>query len=112
MAPSPVIKDRGAAGDLFFRVIDLTLDATYAVGGWPLTAQQLGFGLNGVIFFVDVGSKSGYIFEWDQVNTKLKAYQGDNANVAAAPAVEVPANAAGLNGLVLRVLAFGKGSPG
>jgi hypothetical protein len=110
MAPSVAIKKRGAAGDMWFRTVDITLDATYAAGGWALTPAQLGFGANGVIQMVDVGTRGGFLFEWDQVNNKLMARDCSGGVGVATPEA---ANAlAALNGLVVRALVFGSGSPG
>lgn len=110
MAPAVAIKKRGAAGDMWFRTIDFTLDATYIAGGWPITPQQLGFGANGVIQMVDVGSKGGFLFEWDQIANKLIARDCSGGVGVASP--EVANNLAALNGLVVRALVFGSGSPG
>lgn len=110
MAVAYSIKGRGSVGDMWLRVVDITLDNAYPTGGYPLTAQSLGIGLNGQILFVDPATvKSGYMFEYDQVNQKLKAYQNGAGN---APNTELANNSAVLNGLVARCVVLGKGSPG
>lgn len=43
------VVDRGAFGDLFTRLVDVVLPASYAAGGYTITAAQLGLGINGVI---------------------------------------------------------------
>ena len=72
MALGVNIVDRGSAGDLNFRVVDLTCDNSYPSGGYPLTAQALGFGGSGVIYAVQPqGVKNGRLVEWDQANSKI-----------------------------------------
>lgn len=108
MAASASIVDRGAAGDLFFRVVDVTLDNSYPAGGYPLTAQQLGLGANGVIFFVD-GSMSktgGWTTAWDYTNGKLQVFDGSGAANAANHEVIATTN---LATVVIRLLVMGKG---
>lgn len=57
-------------------IIDITFDAVYAAGGWAITAANLGITGAGVILtLVPPAHKNGYHLEWDQVNSKLKAYQ-------------------------------------
>jgi hypothetical protein len=109
MAASPSIVDRGAAGDLFFRVVDVTLDASYPALGYALTPQQLGFGANGVIFAVHGSvSKDGFSWGvgWDYTNNKLRVFDGSGAANAANHEV---AAATVLTGVVVRLLVFGKG---
>jgi hypothetical protein len=102
------ILNRGAAGDLFFRVVDITLDNAYPAGGWPLTAQALGFGLNGVVLGVIPmgGAEQGRILEWDQAANKLVVRDSSGAANVATPEITT---ATQMNAFVVRVLAFGKG---
>ena len=79
-------------------IIDITLDAAYGAGGWAITAANLGIKGAGVILaLIPPGSKSGYPLEWDQVNSKLKAYQ----EVGAAGAM-AEIDAADLSTVVIR----------
>ena len=55
-------------------------DVSSRVEDWQYTDQ---------IDEVFIQSKSGYVFEYDYTNNKVLAYQGDNANAAAAPLIEV-----------------------
>ena len=113
MALAYSIKSRDVAGSQFLRVVDITLDNSYPTGGWALAVKSLGLGTNGVIKFLEVpGSEDGYILQYDEVNTKLKVFQGDNANAAAGPATELPNASAVMNGKVVRVKVQGTGSPG
>ena len=75
-------------------------------GGDSLTPAQLG--LPSTVEFAQVVGKTGtgYIGQYDHTANKLKVYQGDNANAAAAPAVEVT-NATNLSGQTFRVIAVG-----
>jgi len=101
------IVERGSAGPLFFRVVDLTLDNAYAAGGYAITPAQLGFGANGVIYGVQSGVAGGFLTEWDQANKKLKCRDVSGGVGAVTP--ECANNLAALNGIVARVLAWGKG---
>jgi hypothetical protein len=109
VAASAAVIKRGAAGDLFFRVVDVTLDGSYPTGGYPLAAKDLGFGTNGQIFMVDPGTFSktgGWMTGWDYTNNKLQVF--DSSGAASAVAHEVAA-ATVLTGVVVRLLAFGQG---
>jgi len=108
MALGYSIVDRGAAGDLFFRVVDITMDNSYPSGGWAVTPLALGFGSNGVIFGVIPlgGAKAGRLLEWDQVNLKLMVRDASGAANAATPEITTVTQ---MNNQVLRVLAIGKG---
>lgn len=108
MALGYSIKRRGSAGDLAFRVVDITLDTDYPAGGWPLSAQSLGFGSNGTVFFVlTPGVRGGFHYEYDHVNRKLIARDSSGGVGAVTPEAATGLDA--LNNLVLRVLAFGDG---
>lgn len=109
MALAYTIRRRGSAGDLAYRVVDVTLDNNYPAGGWVLSPQSMGFGSTGDIVFALLTGRSGYALVYDHTSDKLRAYQGDNANAAAAPGVELAGASAALNGVVVRILAFGDG---
>jgi hypothetical protein len=109
MAATPTIVDRGAAGDLFFRVVDVLLDASYPAGGYPLTPAQLGFGANGVIFAVIAGfdkAGTGWSIGWDYTNSKLQVFDGSGA--ANAVQHQVIATTV-LTGIIARIIALGRG---
>jgi hypothetical protein len=109
MAATPAIVNRGAAGDLFSRIVDVTLDGSYPAGGYALTPQQLGFGLNGQILFVDAGTVSktgGWLVGWDYTNGKLQVFDGSGA--ASAAMHEAGAGTV-LTTVVVRLQVFGKG---
>jgi hypothetical protein len=109
MAATVNIVDRGAAGDLFFRIVDITLDNSYPAGGYPLTPQQLGFGANGQIIMGDsatVSRTGGWLVGWDSVNQKLQVFDGSGA--ANAVMHEIAA-ATSLVGVIARMIVFGKG---
>lgn len=110
MALGYVIRGRGVMGDLFARVVDFTLDAAYAAGGYSLSAGSMGFGANGVILGVIPMSNPGFITDFDPATGKLKIRDASGGVGAATPEA---ANAlAALNGLVVRALVIGRGSPG
>ena len=108
MAATTTIIDRGSAGDLFFRVVDVLLDGSYPANGYAVAAKDLGFGTNGVIYAV-VGStdKTGlWSCGWDYTNGKLRVVDG---SAAANLAMHEVAAATVLTGVVMRLLVFGKG---
>lgn len=108
MAATAAIIKRGASGDLFERIVDVTLDASYPAGGYALTPQQLGFGLNGSILMVlGAASKTaGWDAAWDYTNGKLQVFDGSGAaNVA----MHEVAAATVLTGVVVRLLVKGVG---
>lgn len=108
MAATAAIVRRGASGDLFERLVDVTLDGSYPGGGYPLTPQQLGFGLNGQIVFVDAtGSKTGgWEASWDYTNSKLQVF---DSSAAANVAMHEVAGGTSLTGVVVRMLVKGIG---
>jgi hypothetical protein len=109
MAATPTIVDRGAAGDLFFRIVDILLDGSYPAGGYALTPQQLGLGVNGVVFMVDPGTVSktgGWLAGWDYTNAKMQVFDGSGA---ASLAMHEVAPGTVLTGVIVRALVMGKG---
>jgi len=108
MAASAQVVDRGAAGGLFFRVVDVTLDGAYPAGGYPLATKDLGFGTNGVIMAVQSGGSKtgGWPIAYDYTNGKLQVF--DSSGAANAAAHEVVA-ATVLTGVVARLMVWGKG---
>lgn len=68
---------------------------TYPSGGVPLTGALMGCP-NVVSDFdiVDAGNANGFLYKWDKTNNKIRIYQGDNTNAAAAPAIELVAASA------------------
>jgi hypothetical protein len=110
MTMTTAVKARGTTGDMGLKVVDFTFDNAYPTGGWPVIAQQCGFGVNGQVLYVDITSaKLGYLLEYDHVANKIKAYQNGTGN---APNAELANNSAVLSGVVGRAVVFGKGSPG
>lgn len=64
-------------------LIDITLDGSYANGGWEITAAAVKSysGIASIIYDLNPPvNRGGYSFEWDQVNGKLKALQSGVAD--------------------------------
>jgi hypothetical protein len=98
-----VIKhDKTYAG--FLTIADITFDTSYPTGGEAITANQLKF--DNTIHFVLPSPASGYVFEFDHANKKLKAYQTDYDLTANGALVEVTAET-NLSAVTVRVVAFG-----
>lgn len=71
MAATVTIRKRGKFGNGLIVVADIALDSSYPTGGESITTQK--FGLT-VLDFVLPSPASGYVFEFDHVNSKLKAF--------------------------------------
>lgn len=109
MAATPTIVDRGAAGDLAFRIVDVLLDGSYPAGGYALTPQQLGFGLNGTVYLAIGGGFSktaGWSVGYDYTNSKLQVFDG---SAAANLAMHEVAATTVLTGIIARLIVYGKG---
>lgn len=103
---------RDAWGQFEVRMVDVTLDASYVnPGGYMITAAQLGFGANGLILFAILPEIAGYSLEWTPNagfnSGKLSVRQN---SAGSAPNAEVPTNAAGINGLIPRIVFLGYGN--
>ena len=66
---------RGVSGNFRTNVVDITLDGSYAAGGYALTAASLGVGtILMLIPYVRTGEN--VIAQYDGVNVKLKVLKG------------------------------------
>lgn len=100
---TPVAEPLGLA--CHFRKV--AFDSSYPTGGEALTAADLGFEDAAANLIVHVPMKSGYMFEYDGTNAKIKAYYGDNNNASDGPLIEVP-NTTDLSALTdVLVIAYG-----
>lgn len=107
MALSYNIVGRGTVGDMFVRIVDITLDNSYAAGGWQLTAQQLGFGANGTILAVmPFNDVTGRLLFWDRATNKLVCRDASGAANAATPEITTLTQ---MSGVVCRCVVYGKG---
>jgi hypothetical protein len=80
---------------------------TYPAGGVPMPGfAALGFQrFLDTIDITDAASANGFLYKYDEVNNKLRIYQGDNANAGAAPAVELGAVA--IAATTIRAISWG-----
>jgi hypothetical protein len=107
LAISSNIIKRGAAGELFFRVVDVTLDNAYPAGGWAIAAKDLGFGVNGVVYGVSAqGDTGGFAVSYNPTTKKLMVRDASGAANALTPEITT---ATLMNGVVVRLLAWGIG---
>lgn len=102
---------QGIFGDMKYTFADvqLTAGANYTTGGEPFDVAQIP-GCTGTLYGVDIvggAGGNGYLPVWDSTNKKLMVFQGDNANAAAAPAIQVPGNT-NLSAVTVRVKAYTK----
>lgn len=85
----------------------ITFDSSYATGGEALVSTDIG--LSSKIEVICCAPASGYVFEYDYDNNKLKAYnttKGGTIPSGGAPGVEV-ASTTDLSSVTTRFIAFG-----
>ena len=93
---------RDTWGTRFVRKMSITLVDNYVTGGWPLTAQDLGFGRTATLEGVfPMTQAAGGVFSWDDINKKLMARDWAGAEIANASAA--------LAGTVIQCLVVGTG---
>lgn len=68
-------------------VVTIALDSSYPTGGEALTAAQVGLTR---IDHAILGTEDGFVFRWDQANSKIMAYYADYDAVADGALIEVP----------------------
>jgi hypothetical protein len=79
LAASVTVKKRFKFGNGWGVVADVAMDNSYPTNGEALTPQQ--FGLNNLDFVLP-SPASGYLFQYDHTNNKLKAFTPTNAQTA------------------------------
>lgn len=85
----------------------IAFDSSYATGGESLDFTSAGLDMFRTVLGVLVETKSGYLFEYDYTNKKVKAYRFDYDAVADGAAIEV-ANTTDLSAVTgVRVFAWG-----
>ena len=90
------------------RYCTATFDNSYPTGGLDVVSPAKGVGIQNVrgVLVFDGCASTGHLVRYDEVNKKLMAWQGDNANAAAAPAVQVT-NGTNLATAAVKVLVIG-----
>ena len=81
------------------RIVLVTLDAAYPAGGWAITAANVK--LTRITQIFPMNTVGGYVFEFDDGASKLKAFWGDNNNASDGVLIEIPTNDAGISTLVV-----------
>jgi hypothetical protein len=56
-------------------VVDITADAAYPAGGWPLSNTSMGVLSTPDAINAEVRTAQGFLPEWDQANNKLKMWK-------------------------------------
>lgn len=85
------------------KIVDITTDASYAAGGYALTARSCGVGrIDGLDW---VGGSAGFVPVWNPATSKLMFFKTGSATSAAL--LEAANNEAGLNGVVWRFAVHG-----
>lgn len=89
-------KNPHAVGDLYAMMGRINFAGSYATGGDALDFEamlkQVGAGFQ-FGYTVLIAPSQGYTFGYDPLAKKVKVFQGDNTNAAAAPGIEIPAAA-------------------
>ncbi len=81
---------------------------TYPAGGIPLDKSKMGMDMElKELLISDDSNGDGFIYKFDQSNSKIRIYQGDNDAVADGPLVELGALATPA-ATTLKCRAFGK----
>lgn len=111
MAATVTAVQTGVPGESRFVVADITMDAAYPAGGYPITPAS--FGLSSIDFLsisggVRQGTAAGLgiCWEWDHVASKLKAWKVGAA--VATPLSEVANTDLAVGGAKLRVYVVGR----
>lgn len=87
MAATVTVVRRTVWGDRKAIHAKITFDSSYPTGGEPITLADLGL-LE--VDFCMPAPRLGYVPEWDDANSKMLVYYGDNNNASDGPLVEVP----------------------
>ena len=105
MAVTAALTTQTVVGDLRTVIGTVAFDSSYPTNGEALTAATLGLQ---DLRFVHFSANSGYVFEYDYTNSKVKVYYGDNNNASDGPLIEVP-NTTDLSALsAVKYIALGK----
>jgi hypothetical protein len=101
----PQIQDRVAPqkGALKMNMVDLTCDASYPAGGYPLTATNLGLTSLITVIVLSQGL-GGVCWMWDNTTNKLKGWKGAATSI---PFTEI-ANSDISVATIVRLLAIGR----
>ncbi len=70
-----ILRTRQKFGNAYLNICDVTLPASYVTGGMPVTAAQLGLDAIGSVL---PGTASGYLTEFDHVNSRLRVIETHN----------------------------------
>lgn len=92
-------------GPIKMGTVDITLDNSYPSNGEEVLASDLH--LNGIHVLIPPAMKSGFVFEWDHVAGKIKAYYADYDTSGEDVLVEVPNTSTLLDAFVLRCFYIG-----
>jgi len=85
MAATTSITSSGAIGDMFYGVVEVTLDSSYPTGGEVVDfASVLSWDVTAVVISLQSSSANGYVPQYD--GTEILMYE---AGAAAAPLDEV-----------------------
>jgi hypothetical protein len=96
---------RDVWGSRYVRLQSITLVDNYVTGGWPISAQDMGFGRTSRIeAIIPLNHAAGAHFGYDAINGKLFARDWAGAEIANA--------FAGLAGSVIQCLVIATGQQG
>lgn len=97
-----IVTDRNDyAGNLRLEILTVTMSSSYSTGGEAVAPSM------GNIVLALSEPKSGYVFEYDYTNKKLKAFYADNNAAADSALIEVPATT-NLSAVAPKVLFLGQ----
>lgn len=84
MALTATVRKRTVYGDTHVVFVDLAPDRSYATGGYPFTAQTLGFSDALKVQFVGAQPAAGYLVDYNQSTGRLVYYSAPRTEVTAA----------------------------
>jgi len=86
MAAAVTVVRRTVWGDRKVIHATIAFDSSYPTGGEAITLADLGLK---EVDFCMASPKAGYVPEWDDANSKMLMYWGDNNNASDGPLIEV-----------------------
>lgn len=88
MAASFTNTEKVSLGSIFGYLTEFAADSSYPTGGYAVTAAQ--FGARKIKGVIPIGTDGGYIYAWDEVNKKIKIYNGGEGAVTPAGSNSAP----------------------
>lgn len=89
MAATITLTKGGVPGDLRYRIVTVTGDASGYTNGTGYALTPATMDLTKVLFATPAFSVGGYVARYDTTNNKVTLYFGDNNNASDGPLIEI-----------------------